>query len=382
MEKRQEISESEVENLLRDMVLKEVPVDLTDRIMREITAKQPGLLQQFWHRFNKTIIVPVKPSYAFCLFILIFGSFMLGRGFHPLPEEPATTLSVDGTFQAETAQAAYLIGRGLLAAEQTNKALGLLRKAATFEPNNPEYAYWEGIGYWKNGNRQQERSSYIRGLTSEPESIPLLVNLGHNYLSDNLYQQALETYQAVLDLAPAEPVARYNSGLIYRKLNQGENEAGAWKNYLQYHRTGKHAFRAVERLNTHGDFSYRPYRVGARKLILSPPLFFNDSLPDQLRKNELTAVTKILAANRDLKLNVVVFLKNDKALARKKALEIKAMIAELGGQEIGGRVALSWFDSPEIVKTTDTTDTTDIEIAESLMLFSSFIKNKNEEVAI
>ena len=379
MEKRQNISESDLVNRLRDLPLKEVPDDLTDRVMNCIIIKQPGLLKRLWNSFNKTIIVPVRPSYAFCLLFLLLGSFLIGRGSIQLPAEYSDTLPPASMFQAETAQAAYLIGRGLLAAERSDKGLAMLQRAAAFEPGNPEYAYWEGIGYWMNGNRQQERSSYIRGLTAEPESIPLLVNLGHNYLSENKFQQALETYQSVLELSPAEPVAWYNSALIYRQLNQVERETSAWKAYLESNRTGKKAFRAVERLNEYGDFSYRPYRVGARKLILSPVKFFNESSSAHARKMELVPLTKVILANSELKLNVVVFLENEKALARKRALEIKRMIIEIGGPEIGDRIALSWFDSPEIVRTMGSTE---IDLDESLLLFSSFIKNRNEEVAI
>ncbi|MBE0583000.1 MAG: tetratricopeptide repeat protein [Desulfofustis sp.] len=379
MEKKPNISESDLVSLLKELPLKDAPEDVGERIMRRITARQPGPIRRFWNRFNTTIIVPVRPSYAFCLLFLVIGSFLLGRGSIQLPPERPDSLPSAATFQPETAQAAYLIGRGLIAAEQIDKGVALLRKAAALEPENPEYAYWEGVGYWLNGNRQQERKSYIRGLSADPKSVPLLINLGHNYLSENKFQQALETYQQVLELSPEEPVAWYNSGLIYRELHQVNRERTAWKDYLELNRTGKWAFRAVERLNEYGDFSYRPYLIGARKLIISPEKLFNDASTAEQRRKELVSLTNILVGNPGLKLNVIVFLKNDRALARKRALDIKKTITEIGGSEIAERIALSWFDTPEVIRTSDSVE---IVQDESLLLFSSFLVNQNKEVAI
>ena len=123
-----------------------------------------------------------------------------------------------------------MVGRGLLQADNSEEqALAFLQRASLLEPQNPEFAYWEGVGHWANGNQEEERTSYLRGLGADPQSVPLLINLGHNYLSDKNYNEALDAYRAVLALSPGEPVALYNSGLIYRALNQVPEEMNSWR---------------------------------------------------------------------------------------------------------------------------------------------------------
>ena len=86
------------------------------------------------------------------------------------------------------------------------------------------------------------------------------------------YQAALAEYNRVLALAPDEGTALYNRALAYQLLDQKNKEADAWKEYLRSHRTGIWAYRAAEHLNELGDFTYRSYQIGFRRVILNQKL--------------------------------------------------------------------------------------------------------------
>ena len=247
-------------------------------------------------------------------------------------------------------------------------------------PQNPEIAYWEGVGYWANGDTELERRSYFRGLSADPDNIDLLINLGHSYLGDRRYDEALEAYKAVLRLSPGEPSATYNSGLIYRAKQMVADEIDAWKRFLVSNRIGTKAFRAVERLNDYGDYSFRTYQIGFRKLIINQQVLLDNTLSYQRRGKELEEISSILKHNQRLILEVVVFVENDKQAARNKAFEIKSILVEMGGMKLKNQVRLSWFDVPEIIGSQG--DKVQGEISEGVLLFCRLETNNKKEKVI
>jgi tetratricopeptide (TPR) repeat protein len=374
--------DTELVSRLKELPLKPVPPYLTDRIMESVSKRQPGFFLRFWRAVSQPINISMSPAYLFCLILVISGAFLLGRISTQRPVELqviATSPPPSPTITTDNAQAAYMIGRGLLEADKQDQAVPLLQQAALLEPDNPEYAYWDGISYWLKGNQERERQSYLRGLAAAPDSVPLLVNLGHNYLNEQKYEQALSAYKRAFTLSPDEQVALYNSGLIYRKLGLPDEEIAAWKAYLQVKRTGKWAFRAVERLNAYSDFSYRSYQIGVRKVILSPEVLFDDSLSAEQHKAELSPLAAILENNNRLKLDIVIFIEHDLEMARKKAQDIRRLIVNSTEAKIKNRVKLSWFDKKESITLRDTVN---IELAEGLLIFSNIVPVNEKEVSI
>ena len=260
------------------------------------------------------------------------------------------------------------------------QALAFLQRASLLDPDNPEFAYWEGVGYWANGDKEKERLSYLRGLQSDPESVPLLINLGHTYLSDKKYQKALDAYKAVLAVSPDEPVALYNSGLIYRALGMIPEEIGSWRSFLQDNRIGTKSFRAVQRLNGHGDYSFRTYQVGSRQVIVNQQDLLDESLPEDVRRQELAVISAILQTDEHVHLEVVAFVENDREAAKKRAAEIKSMILKNSTTDVRNRVKLSWFDVPETI--TRHGAAAGVELSEGLLMFSRQIHEKEKEVSI
>lgn len=379
-----EFKESELIKQLQDLPLENVPEDLTRNIMRSISSRQPrqGLLARILQAINRPFVISVNPLYAMVLIVVVCGSFMLGRiSTENIVHSPVMMADSDGYSlpAPDNPKAAHLLGRGLLAAEKRQEALKMLHNAASRDPHNPEYAYWEGIGYWANENYELERNSYLRGLAAAPDSVPLLINLGHNYLSNGNFEQALNTYQAALERSPSEEIALYNIGLIYRRQKMVNEEIHAWKAYLKNYRTGNLAFRAVKRLNSYGVFSYRSYLIGARNIILSPEILLDPSVSYQEKKNELSPVISILEANTDINLEVVIFSENNRLTAKKKAFAIKEILAENSSETLSNRIALSWLDSPEPATVNNEKQ---FSLSDSLLIFSTTSHQPNKEVSI
>ena len=371
-------SEQELIEQLQNLPLKEVPADLTDRVMARVSPPKPSMIGAVWNYISQSQTISFRPIYAMGVALLILGSFILGQISQQNPVQVTTSNGFESRIKPEileNPESAYMVGRGLLQADNSEaQALAFLQRAALLEPQNPEFAYWEGVGHWANGNQELERQSYLRGLESNPANIPLLINLGHNYLSDKNYQEALEAYQAVLALSPDDPVALYNSGLIYRALNKVPEEISSWRLYLQDNRLGTKSFRAVQRLNTYNDYSFRTYQVGPRKIILNQQALLDESLQEDIRKEELAPLASILEQNGRLTLEVAVFVENDSEAARQRAFKIKEMISEMSDKDINTQVGLSWFDVPETMRVKDGAPAA--ELSEGLLLFGRLIEEQ------
>lgn len=377
-------TEQEVIERLQKLPLKEVPPDLTDRVMARISAQKPSMIGSIWALISQSYSVSFKPIYAFGIALLVCGAFFLGSNMHKVPVQVAN-FAINGmqiqpgTF--ENPESAFLVGRGLLQEDNSKgQALVFLQRASGLDPENPEFAYWEGVGHWANGDKEKERLSYLRGLEAAPRSVPLLINLGHNYLDGKNYQKALDAYRAVLALSPNDPVAHYNSGLIFRVLGMIPEEILSWRTFLHDNRVGAKSFRAVQRLNGYDDFSFRTYLVGQRKVIVNQQVLLDESLPEDMRRAELAAISAIIEQDQHLSLEVAAFVENDLEAARKRALEIKSMVVKNSKADVKNRVKLSWFDAPEIIKGHGAVP--GIELSESVLMFSRHINGKDKEVSI
>lgn len=367
---------------LKSLPEQDPPPELRDLIMAQLENKRPG----FFAGLNKLLVQPrtisLRPGFALAGLAVMAAAFFLGRHSVTLPQQPETALSppppqaFTAPMQVQTARSAYQIGRALLDDGNPKQAIPMLHQAATLSPETPEYAYWEGLAYWQNGDREKEFESYSRGLASSPRSIPLLTNLAHNYVDRKQYDLALQTYNAILQLSPEETTALYNMGLIARKLARTDEEIDSWKRYLAVVRTGDEAFRAVTRLNQYGDFSHRLYRVGIRRIILSQDILLHDDTSREEKLQELAPLLTFLTTNREMRLEIAVFAADDAPSARRKAMTLKNILVETVGHEIGRRIGVSWFDTPEEI---DLDNRQSITLREGLLLFTRSLPSTNNE---
>ncbi len=370
-----------VENL-RDLPLQEPPSQLTEQVMSRLSRRKPSLFSRLQTFLHTSTSISFKPVYALCLVVLIGSAFLLGRG--SIQEPGANTVSTPSVVSSldsstSSAQTAYLRGKTLLESKNLSQALSFFQKATLIEPKNPEFAYWEGVSHWMLGDLQQERAVYIQGLDAAPENIPLLVNLGHNYLNQREYTEALQTYQKALELSPSEKSALYNQGLIYQTINNTKKERSSLHAYLEHYRTGQEAFNAVKRLNNYGDYTYRLYRIGARLVILSQQVVFDTSIAEELRQQEILPLANFLRFNTKAHLEMVVFVEGDNITAKQKAVELKRLLSNACSEDAYNRIEVSWFGTSEKISSANAKTNT---LDEGLLLFTHLPPNTEKETAI
>ena len=357
----------------------EPPPTLVSEVMARIRPVKTPLWQRFFSYLSRPRHITLQPLPLAGAAMVAAAVFWLGMvtGMNRVApvSQPEQIGVVEGGLPDPTAL--FNAGRGLMTAGFAAEALPLLQRASLSSPDNPEYAYWEGLCFWANGMPEKERSSYMRGVGSSPEAVPLLLNLGHNLLEKKEFNAALIQYNKTLTISPDEQTALYNKGLIYHLLQDFPNEIIAWKKYLQYHRSGKNSFRAVERLNRLDDFTYRIYQLGNRKTILSQSALLGILTTDEVY-HEVEILAQRLRNDPRLRLNIIFFQDKNALAARQKAIALKNNIIALLGEKEGNRVRLSWFGEKETVQAAGKIH----QLPESLLLFGRHSSTQGKETKI
>jgi tetratricopeptide (TPR) repeat protein len=218
----------------------------------------------------------------------------------------------------------YYMGRYHLALEQPEQALPYLAKAAKLKSSKADYHFWLGVAYWGVMDFDKERSSYRRALATDVNHLPARLYLGHNLLDSGQWKEALKQYGIVLGKDQYNPEALYNRGLALDKLKRIDEEMRAWKLYLKQYPEGKWALKAVDHLNTHGDFSYRNHTIGYRRVTLERITFIPSSAKLLSNGNpSLEFVGSMLSINRNIEMEIVAYKKGNRSLATKRAEAVK-----------------------------------------------------------
>lgn len=221
------------------------------------------------------------------------------------------------------AVANYYVGRFYLAQEKPEKALPFLSRAAELKPEDADNHFWLGVARWAAMDFEAERKSYLRALAVDQNHIPARLYLAHNYLDNGEWKKALKNYDMILMKDRYNPEALYNRGLALQQLRRPADEIEAWKGYLKYYPDGRWALRAVDHLNALGDFSYRNFTIGYRRVTLGAISFKPGSakLLSEGRPS-LRVVGAIMSINKHIDLEIVCYKKGhpDLALARAKAV--------------------------------------------------------------
>lgn len=343
------------------------PPELMYTIMKRVEQSKTGFFSTVCSFFLTPRSISFRPvTLGLGASLILAFAFMTPFSYQKgarLDTEPSTADVLARAMQYD--EASFLIGRGLMAAGLTKEALPLLQKASFKVPENPEYAYWEGLCFWANGMPGQERLSYLRGIESAPDTIPLLLNLGHNFLEEKNYEGALDNYNKVLSLASTNPTALYNRALVFHLQKNQKNERRAWKTYLEQYRFGMNSFNAVQHLNDLNDFSYRTYNIGTRKVILNQRALLS-MFPQHTFNDNVETLAGYLLQDSSLFLDIVFFSEKDAPKAKQKAIQLRQhLIAQLG-ESHRQRIRLSWFGEQETIQTPNGTQ----QLSESVLLFA------------
>ena len=221
-------------------------------------------------------------------------------------------------------EAHYYLGRFYLALERPEEALPHLKQAVKGDPAKADYHFWLGVAYWAIRDFDLERKSYLQALAKDPKHVPARLYLAHTFLDSGDWQEALDNYELLLRREPYNPEALYNRALALMELHRPKEEARAWKRYLQYYPEGKWAIRAVDHLNQLGEFNYRNFTIGYRRVTLEHIPFPSGSAKLLSQgKPSLQVLGTILSINDKIWLKVVCYKNGDPALATARAKAVR-----------------------------------------------------------
>ncbi|SIN79350.1 tetratricopeptide repeat protein [Halodesulfovibrio marinisediminis] len=246
------------------------------------------------------------------------------------------------------AMAHYYLGRMLLAQDKPEAALKHLKKAVKLQPNDDDYHFWLGINYWSVMDYKNERKQYLRAIELNPHATYAHLYLGHNYLDKREWKKAYDQYQIVLRKDQYDPEALYNTAAALHGMKRYKREHKALLKYLKYYPDGHLALKAVTSLNKLGDYSWRNFYIGKRKVSFVTVKFEKDTAKI---KTETTASLKLLGAmlknSPKLSVDVVVYVKGNKSLAKARAIAVRNYITTYVPDVERKQLPISWFGQSE-----------------------------------
>lgn len=277
-------------------------------------------------------------------------------------------------FKAEVKQnpnsssAHYYYGRFLLQGNSNKLALTHLKKAVVLAPKNSNYHFWLGIAYSANNQPKSEEKSYRTALTINPKHLQSLIYLGHTQLEKKKFTKAFDLYTQALDIWPDSPSALYNLALTLKKLGRTPEETLGWHEYLKRYSSGSLARQATTHLNSLKVFSYRNYTLGSR-VVTTQQIKFDPfkSKINETSKDSLLLVGSVYSKMKDGTLQIVMYQKNNKLLAKQRAIAIKRYITKEYPKINPKKVGVSWFSTPQKIKINNRT----FNINESVDFFIS-----------
>jgi tetratricopeptide (TPR) repeat protein len=370
------IDDDYIKELLRQTGEQAAPAWMKREIMQRVDTCRPCL----YNRLKNWIFQPTlnfSPIGLVLMAVIVCTAFWGGVLLERQTIHTAGRQAIETTSLTNNAKANYLIGRGLLAADQREAALTFLHKAVELDPESTEYVHWQGVANWSTGNMELERQSYFKIVKDHPDYVPSLLNLGHSFLENGNYSKALDYYQQVLQHEPQLPEALYNSALAYQKLDDKDQEKIAFQNFLKSHRTGKWAFRAVDHLHQLGDFSFRTYRIGIHYLILNMSDLVQPDPGAGQKEVQLLANVFNRAAGQELQ--IVAYDSQMPGRAKQTALNLRDQLLRQLGPTYQGSIKVSWFDTAEAISFDNGRN---LQVSPSVLIFSTPINMEKRRKSI
>ncbi len=245
----------------------------------------------------------------------------------------------------------YYLGRYYLGENLPKESLKYLKKAAKLDPNKANYFFWLGVAYSANKQRTMEWKSYLKAKKLNPNHLKNRIYLAHTQLERKKYEIALKNYLYVLRKKPDEPACLYNRALITNMLKRTGEERKAWIDYLNHYPSGPMARYATDHLNKLGDFTYRNHLIGFRTITLKKIEFKPfSSVITKDSKSFLDLLGTVLTHAKKISIHIVVYQKNNKNLARKRAKSIKKYLLTKYPKIETRRLKVSWFGVSEKIK--------------------------------
>ena len=367
----------ELQEMIRDLPDIDPPAVLAPSIMQQLTPRKRPFLRRIsdFIRSRRTITFVPGQIVAAAACLLLFFSLGVWTGSENKESVPTLQKHVAPLMTDSRSGPAlhYQMGRNLLVAGKPEQALPYFKQAAASSPDNPEYLFWKGVSHSALDEFDLERESYMKAISHAPDHSLASLYLGHNLMESGNYSEALRQYDRVLEIDPESLEASYNRGLVFAKMDKVREETLAWKSFLAGHQSGKWAIRAVDHLNSLGDFSFRTYQIGLRRIVARQTTFTPEGMVTPESIESLLRIGRASEHNTAMTLHLVTYVKNDIGEAKKRANNLKrVMTKHFPGAS--HRLKISWFNETEKIQIHDDLHSLD----ESVMIFGE----RNKKISI
>ncbi|MBN2226999.1 MAG: tetratricopeptide repeat protein [candidate division Zixibacteria bacterium] len=167
-------------------------------------------------------LAPEKTRFAVNLGNLLFGMHRLSE----LLSAMKNVLAYDTT----DAQVYYLIGRGLLAADQQYQCVDFFDKAHKLKPNNLQYEYYLAVANHETGNVVEAETGLKEILRKSPDHFDARMRLGVMSILADRNKEAREQFEEAVRINPDSEEAKVALGSVYLRLGMTEeaDEIHAW----------------------------------------------------------------------------------------------------------------------------------------------------------
>jgi len=307
---------------------------------------------------NKNVEIKVKHFGIIFVVITIFSGCQLGtriQGEYYLNQEKYDEgiKKFDEKLKTDSfdASANYYMSRYLLALNRPKDAYPYIKEAVALDFKNADYHFWLGVCYHGLKRYQEERKSYLKAVEFNNRHGTAYLYLGHSYLENGQWANALGAYGKVLEIDKDQPQAMYNRGLALNKLHRFAEEIAAWKDYLKAYSEGGWAIQAVDHLNARGNFEYRNYFIGYRRVPVKKFSFEGStSIPSIPTKSSIDVIGTILSINKKIDIRIVGYKNGNKSLAKKRAGNIKEYLVTNYPGIDSSRLTTEGVGTPEKIK--------------------------------
>ena len=307
---------------------------------------------------NKKVEIKVKHFGIIFVVIAIFSGCKLGtriQGQYYLNQEKYAegVKKFDEKLKNDSfdASANYYMARYLLALDRPNDALPYIKEAVALDYQTADYHFWLGVCYHGLKRYGEERQSYLTAIKYNNRHVEAYLYLGHSYLENGKWEEALGAYDKVLEVDNEHPQAMYNKALALNKLQRFTVEIAAWKDYLEIYPAGGWAIQAVDHLNFRGNFDYRNYQIGYRRVPLKKISFEGStSIPDVATKSSMGVIGSILSINKKIDLKIIGYKTAHKSLALKRANSIKEYLINSFPEVDPNRLTTIGVGTPEKIQ--------------------------------
>jgi tetratricopeptide (TPR) repeat protein len=304
---------------------------------------------------NRNVEIKVKHFGILFVVIAIFSGCQLGtriQGEYYLNQEKYDEgiKKFDEKLKTDSfdASANYYMARYLLALNRPKGAYPYIKEAVSLDFKNADYHFWLGVCYHGLKRYQEERKSYLKAIEFNNRHITAYLYLGNIYLDNGQWGKALGAYDKVLEIEKDQPQAMYNRGLALNKLHRFAEEIAAWKDYLKVYSEGGWAIQAVDHLNARGNFDYRNYFIGYRRVPVKKMKFEGTtSILTNMTKSSIDIIGSILSINKKIDLRIVGYKNGNKSLAKKRATNIKEYLVTNYPEIDSSRLTIEGVGAPE-----------------------------------